>query len=54
MAMGILIPRYADRLGRVKDGSAAVTFETASDLDEASLSELIATAYSTVSDVSPD
>ncbi len=51
---GYLVSRYADRLGRVKVGSAAVTFKKASDPDESSLRELIATAYSMVGGASLD
>ncbi len=51
---GYLVSRFADRLGKVKVGSAAVTFKKASDLDESSLRELIATAHLTVSGASPE
>ncbi|MDP9493724.1 MAG: DUF1801 domain-containing protein [Actinomycetota bacterium] len=46
---GYLVSRYADRLGKVKLGSAAITFKSASDLEMTSLRELIASAYQTSS-----
>jgi hypothetical protein len=40
-ADGYLVKRYEDRLGKVKIGSAAVTFKSADDLDLEVLRELL-------------
>jgi hypothetical protein len=38
---GYLVARYADRLGKVKAGSASISFKTADDIDPDVLRELI-------------
>lgn len=42
---GYLVRRYADRLGKVKMGSAVVNFKSVSDLDLAAVRELVAEAH---------
>jgi hypothetical protein len=41
---GYLVGRYADRLGKVKTGSASITFKSADDLDPDVLKELLRAA----------
>ena len=45
-----LVKRWADRLGRVKVGSAAVTFSSLADLDEEALRQMLRRARELVSD----
>lgn len=41
---GYLVGRYADRLGKIKTGSASISFKTADDIDLDVLRELILAA----------
>jgi hypothetical protein len=46
---GYLVGRYADRLGKVKTGSASISFKSADDIDLGVLRELIQAAKAQMS-----